>query len=84
MTFEFSIENPGVTLTKNISLLVLPNFNGLPIEGLYTYIFEFDVLRKRYYYTLDSYNMKLFPSTLKNTTLHWFMGLKRGTIHNLD
>jgi hypothetical protein len=65
MTFEFSIENQGVTLMKNISPLVLPNFNGLPIEGLDTYIFEFDVLCKNILLHFGCLEDEIIPCYLK-------------------
>ncbi|KAH9307242.1 hypothetical protein KI387_035153, partial [Taxus chinensis] len=33
-----------------------------------------------YDYTTDTHKLKLFPSTLKNVTLRWFMGLGRNVV----
>ena len=65
---------------KRIPLSSLPYFQGMTIEDPDTLFFEFDVLCRRYDYTSDAQNMKLFPTTLKGATLRWFMGLGFSTI----
>ena len=40
-----------------------------------TFLFEFYVLCISYDYITDQQKMKIFPSTLKNQELMWFMGL---------
>jgi len=60
---------------KNISPSVLPNFYGLKSEYPGTFLFEFEVLCRTYDYLEDSQKLKLFPSTVKEATLKWFMGL---------
>lgn len=67
-----------------IPLHNISTFHGLTTEGPNAFIFEFDVLCRGYDYTTDPHKLKLFPSTLKGTALHWFMGLGGGTINNWD
>lgn len=69
---------------KAIPLQHIPTFHGLTLEYPYAFLFEFDVLCKRYDYTADAQKLKLFPSTLKGVTLIWFMGLGGGVINNWD
>jgi hypothetical protein len=57
MTFEFPIDDQGVRMMKNISPLVLPNFNGFPSEYMDTFLFQLDVLCKSYNYTLDAHKL---------------------------
>ena len=59
---------------KNISPFVLPNFYGLRSEDPETFLFEYEVLCRTYDYLEDSQKLKLFPSTLKEVALKWFMG----------
>ena len=60
---------------KNIPSAAMPKFYGLIIEDLENFLFEFDILCWSYDYTIDSHKLKLFPSTLKEATLRWFMSL---------
>ena len=60
---------------KNISPSALPHFHGLTKKDLETFLFEFVVICRTYDYTNDEQKLKLFPSTLKNASLRWFMGL---------
>lgn len=69
---------------KAIPLQNIPNFHGLTSEDLDAFLFEFDVLCWGYDYTTNPQKLKLFPSTLKGATLHWFMGLGGGTINDRD
>jgi len=75
-------ETNGDTKMKNISPSALPHFHGLTIEYLNTFLFEFVFICRTYDYTNDEKNLKLFPSTLKDATLSWFMGLPRDNITN--
>jgi len=68
-------ETNGDTKMKNISPSSLPHFHGLTLEDLDTFFFEFVVICRSYGYINDKQKLKLFPSTLKDGTLHWFMGL---------
>eukprot|EP00253_Pinus_taeda_P015639 PITA_15639 len=65
---------------KNISPSVLPHIHGLTTEDPDTFLFEFVVLCRTYDYVEDEQKLKLFPSTLKDATLRWFMGLPRNSI----
>ena len=75
-------ETNGDTKMKNISPSALPHFHGLSTEDPDTFLFEFDVICQTYDYTDDEKKLKLFPSTLKDATLHWFMGLPGDSITN--
>ena len=65
---------------KNISPSALPHFHGLTTEDPDTFLFEFVVLCRTYDYTEDEQKLKLFPSTLKDAALRWFMGLPGNSI----
>jgi len=60
---------------KNISPSTLPHFHGLTTEDPDTFLFEFVVICQTYDYTDDEKKLKLFPSTLKDAALSWFMVL---------
>ena len=68
-------ETNGDAKMKNISTFALPHFHGLALEDRDTFLFELAVLYGTYDYTIDDQKLKLFPSTLKDVALHWFMGL---------
>ena len=75
---NFQLKNSGSTLTnqmKNIPHSTLPNFHGMESEDPYTFLSEFDVLYSSYDYVMDQHRLKIFPGTLKNHALRWFMGL---------
>ena len=69
---------------KNISPSVLPHFHGKVAEDLDEFLFEFDILCRSYDYVTDAQKMKLFPATLKDNALRWFMSLGGGTVANWD
>ena len=60
---------------KNISPSILPNFHGLRNEDPETFPFEFEFLCRTYDYIRDPQKLKLFPPTLKDGALKWFMRL---------
>lgn len=60
---------------KNIPPYLLPNFYGMASEDPDSFLFEFDIVCRTYGYTDDSHRLRLFPTTLKASTLRWFMGL---------
>jgi len=68
-------ETNGDMKMKNVSPLDLPHFHGLTTEDPDTFLFEFVVLCRTYDYAEDKQKLKLFPSTLKDATFRWFMGL---------
>jgi hypothetical protein len=69
---------------KTIPPFVFPNFHGMASKDPGAFLFEFDILCCTYGYTYDAHKFHLFPSTLKNNTLRWFMGLGENTIGNWD
>jgi hypothetical protein len=75
-TFKFLIldTTPNVNM-KNIPLSALPTFYGKNSEDLDTFLFEIDILCRNYKYVQDVEKLKLFPATLKDSSLRWFMGL---------
>jgi len=73
-------ETNGEAKIKNISPAALPQFHGLTSEGLDTFMFEFLVAYRTYDYDFDEQKLKLFPSTLKDVVLSWFMILLKDNI----
>ena len=69
---------------KNISPSVLPHFYGKAAEDPNEIIFEFDILCRSYDYTTSTQKLKLFPATLKDNALCWFMSLGGRTVTNWD
>ena len=69
---------------KNIPPSVLPNFKGMVTKDPYAFLFEFDILCRRYNYVDDAHNLKLFPTTLKESSLRWFMGLEYYSIRSWE
>jgi len=68
-------ETNGDSKMKTISPSTLPHFHGLTTEDPDTFLFEFAVICRTYDYAKDEQKLKLFPSTLKDVAVHWFMGL---------
>jgi len=77
-------ETNGKSIMKNISPTILPHFHGLSFEDPNTFMSKFVVVCRTYDYTFDEKKLKLFPSTLKDATLYWFMRLERGSIITWD
>jgi len=73
-------ETNGDMKMKNISPSALPHFHGLTTEDPDTFLFKFVVLCRTYDYAKDEQKLKLFPSTLKDVALRWFMGLLGNSI----
>ena len=69
---------------KNIPPSSLPTFYGKINEDPDTFLFEFDILCRRYNYLQDAHKLKLFPSTLKDSSLRWFIRLGESTIGTWD
>ena len=69
---------------KPIPLTTLPNFHGLSSEDPDTFLFEFDIVYRGYDYIANAQKLKIFPATLKGTTLRWFMSLGGKTISSWD
>ena len=60
---------------KNIPTTTLLKSYGLLIEYPNTFLFEFNILCHSFDYKTDAHKLKLFPATLKESVLWWFMGL---------
>lgn len=73
-------ETNGDTKMKNISPSTLPHFHGLTTEDPNTFLFEFVVICRIDDYVKHEKKLKLFPSTLMDGTLCWFMGLPGNSI----
>jgi hypothetical protein len=69
---------------KNIPLSTLPPFYGKRSEDLDTFLFDFNILCRSYNYLQDAQKLKLFPSTLKEFALIWFMGLGESSIRSWE
>jgi hypothetical protein len=82
-TFGFQIldTTPNVNM-KNIPLSALPTFYGKRNEYPDTFLFEFDILCRSYNYLQDAQKLKLFPATLEDSALRWFMGLGESSIRS--
>ena len=81
VTFGFPILDTVQDVTmKNIPPSSLPTFYGKSNEDPDTFLFEFNILCRSYNYLQDAHKLKLFPVTLKDSTLRWFMGLGESTI----
>lgn len=84
-TFEFPIPDQyQIPNLKNIPTSALPNFYGVVTKGPNTFLFEFDILCRSYDDTIDAHKLKLFPTTLKESTLKWFMSLGANTMTTWD
>lgn len=80
-TFGFPILDVAQDINmKNIPPSSLLTFYEKSNEDLNTFLFEFNILRRSYKYLQDAHKLKLFPSTLKESALRWFMGLRE---HNI-
>ena len=80
-TFRFPIldQAPNVAM-KKINHSILPTFHGMTTKDPDAFLFKFDILCRSYSYVDDTQKLKLFPATLKNVALRWFMGLGEYTI----
>lgn len=79
--FGFPIFDEDTTLTmKNTSPSIFSNFHGKRSEDPETFLFEIEILRRSYDYLHDAQKLKLFPATLKDLALKWFMILGMNSI----
>jgi hypothetical protein len=75
-TFGFPILDISRNINmKNIPLSSLPNFRGMSTEDPYLFLFKFDILCRSYNYSDDAQKLNLFPATMKDSSLRWFMSL---------
>jgi hypothetical protein len=84
-TFGFPILDISRNISmKNIPLSSLPTFRGMSTEDPDLFLFEFDILCRSYNYSDDAQKLKLFPATMKDSSLRWFMSLGENTILSWD
>jgi hypothetical protein len=69
---------------KNIPLSALPTFYSKNSEDPDTFLFEFEILSRRYNYLEDVHKLKIFLATLKDSALRWFMGLGESSIRSWE
>ena len=69
---------------KNILPSFLPSFHGMRTKDPKTFLFEFEILRRFYGYLSDTQKLILFPTTLKDKYLKWFMGLGTHSIRSIN
>jgi hypothetical protein len=82
-TFGFPILDISINDSmKNIPLSSLPTFRGH--EDLDLFEFEFDILCRSYNYSDDAQKLNIFPATVKDSALRWFMSLGENTILSWD
>ena len=62
----------------------LPWFYGNSSEDPDAFLFEFNILCCSYNYYDNAHKLKLFPATLKELALRWFMSLKKDIIYRWD
>ena len=67
---------------KNIPPYFISNFHGLRLKDLETFLFEFKILCRSYGYLLNTQKLILFPATLKDRSLKWFMSLGTNSIRS--
>ena len=84
-TFGFTILDLAQnTNMKNINPSILPTFHGMSTEDPDAFLFEFDILCRSYNYINDAKKLKLFPATLEDAALRWFMGLGEYSIRSWE
>ena len=72
----FPIQDTNINVhMKNIPPYFLPNFHGMRSEDLETFLFEFEIFFRSYGYLLNNKKLRLFPATLEDRALKWFMSL---------
>ena len=75
-TFGFPILDLAQnTNMKNINRSIFPTFHGMSTKDPNAFLFEFDILCRSYNCINDAQKLKLFPATLKDVSLRWFLGL---------
>jgi len=84
-TFGFQILDISRNISmKNIPLSSLPTFRGMSTEYLDLFLLEFDILCRSYNYLDDAQKLNLFPITMKDSALRWFMILGENTFLSWD
>ena len=67
-------DTDGSVHMKNIPPSFLTKFHGLRSEDPETFLFSFEIVCRSYGYLLKTQKLRLFPATLKDKTLKWFVG----------
>ena len=81
----FPIQNTnGSVHMKNIPPSFLPKFHGLRLENPEPFLFGFEIICRSYGYSLHIQKLNLFPTTLKDKALRWFMTLGTNSIRTWD
>jgi hypothetical protein len=84
-TFGFPILDISRNISKkNISLSSLYTFRDMSTEDPDLFLFKFDILCRSYNYSDDAQKLNLFPATMKDSALRWFMSLGENTILSWD
>ena len=79
----FPIQDIDVSVhMKNIPPSFLPNFHGMRLEDLETFLFKHEIIFKSYGYILNTQKLILFPETLKDRAIKWFMSLGTNSIRS--
>ena len=79
----FLIQDMDISVPmKNIPPYFLPNFLGMRTEDLEKSLFEFEILCRYYGYLSHTQKLRLFPATLKDRALKWFMSLGTNSIRS--
>ena len=79
----FPIQDMDINVhMKNIPPYFLPNFHGMRIKDLETFLFEFEIICRSYGYLSHTKKLRLFPVTLKDKSLKWFMSLGTNSIRS--
>ena len=79
----FPIQDMDISVhMKNIPPSFLPNFHGMRIEDLETFLFEFEILCRPYGYLSHTQKLRFFLATLKDKSLKWFMSLGTNSIRS--
>lgn len=65
---------------KNKPPIVLPNFKGMRLEDPKTFLFEIEIILRSYGCSLHIQKLNLFPATLNDRALRWFMTLGTNSI----
>ena len=85
VTFRFPILDTAQDVNmKNIPPYSLPTFYEKSNEDMEIFLLKFNILCRSYNYLQDAQKLKLFPTTLKDYALRWFMGLGEYSIRTWE
>ena len=81
----FHIQETDVNVQmENIPPSILPNFKGMRSKDPKKILFEVEIICRSYGYSLHIQKLNLFPTTLKDKALRWFMTLGTNSIKTWD